>query len=334
MNALLDRLVTAIHHDLGHAPETITPGTICRFPTSPRRTDDAGWCYWFEDGKGAVFGDYRTGQTGQWSAIDRRLMTPGEQAAWAAQIAKAKAERDKTQRARWSVNHDRNRDMWRAAHELVPGDVATQYLKRRGLTGVWPLAACLRYTPSLSYFHGGEKLGSFPAMLAQFRGTDGRCLAIHRTYLNRDGRKADHLPSPKKLTGASGVLAGGCIPLGQPRDGALGVAEGIETALCAGAGSGLPVVATYSAGCLAAYQWPQGLKRLVIFADNDASGTGQKAADKLQARARAAGLSVLVMMPSTPGTDWADVYTRRDLATVDAVADSLELARFGEGGQA
>jgi putative DNA primase/helicase len=108
------------------------------------------------------------------------------------------------------------------------------------------------------------------------------------------------------------------------------VAEGIETALCAGAASALPVVATYSAGCMGGYQWPQVVRRLVIFADNDASGTGQAAARKLEARAHAAGLAVSVLIPQTPGEDWADVYARRDLATVEAVADSLERARYAD----
>lgn len=320
---------------IGHAPEQIEPGTITRFSTSQRRRDDAGWVYLFDDGQGASFGDYRTGAAGHWSAHERRLMTPGEQAAFAAQVAKAKAERDKAQAQRWARNLPRIKALWQQGQRLVMGDPVTLYIKRRGLGGMWPLPACLRYHPALSYWEDGEVIGTYPAMLAKFRGADGRCVAIHQTYLTRDGRKAD-VPSPKKMSPTSGPLIGGCIPLAQPIDGTIGVAEGIETALCAGAGSGLPVVATYSANALAAYQWPKGLRRLVIFADNDVSGTGQAAAAKLERRARAAGLSVSVLLPQTPGEDWADVYARRDAAAVEAVADSLERARFEglEGGAA
>lgn len=314
---------------IGYAPEHIEPGTITRFPTSQRHRDDAGWCYWFDDGLGASFGDYRTGAAGHWSAHDRRLMTPGQQAAFSAQIAKAKAERDKAQAERWARNLPRIKGTWEQGHKLVMGDPVTLYLKRRGLGGRWPLPACLRYHTALPYWHDGEVIGTFPAMLAKFRGADGRCVAIHQTYLTRDGRKAD-VPSPKKISPAAGLLMGGCIPLADPFERVIGVAEGVETALCAGAASGPPVVATYSAGCMGGYQWPQAVGRLVIFADNDESGTGQAAASKLERRARAAGLAVSVLMPQTPGEDWADVYTRRDLATVDAVADSLEHARFDD----
>lgn len=329
--ALHDAIVAVI----GHAPEYIEAGTITRFPTSGRRRDDAGWVFLFDDGQGASFGDYRTGAAGHWTAHDRRLMTPGEQAAFAAQVAKAKAERDKAQAQRWARNMPRIKALWQQGQRLVMGDPVTLYLKRRGLDGMWPLPACLRYHQALPYWEDGEVIGTYPAMLAKFRGADGRCVAIHQTYLTRDGRKAD-VPSPKKMSPAAGLLMGGCIPLADPYERVLGVAEGIETALCACAASGLPVVATYSAGCMGGFQWPQGVGRLVIFADNDASGTGQSAAFKLEARARAAGLAVSVLVPQNSGEDWADVYARRDLATVDAVADSLERARFEdqEGGAA
>lgn len=68
----------------------------------------------------------------------------------------------------------------------------------------------------------------------------------------------------------------------------------------------MPTVAAYSAGNLAAWQWPPGAQRLVIFADNDAAGAD--AADKLRQRARAAGLAVNVVAPTEQGQDWADVW--------------------------
>lgn len=76
-------------------------------------------------------------------------------------------------------------------------------------------------------------------------------MAIHQTYLTADGYKAD-VPSVKKMSPTAGSLAGGCIPLADANKGVIGVAEGIETALAAGLGSALPVVAAYSATCLAA----------------------------------------------------------------------------------
>ena len=127
---------------------------------------------------------------------------------------------------------------------------------------------------------------------------------IHRTYLG-EGCKAD-LPTPKKLTAASGPLVGACIPLAAPRGGVLGIAEGIETAAAASLGSGLPVVAAYCANALAGFALPRGIERLVIFADHDPAG--QQAAATLAQRATRAGLTSKTLTPSKPGSDWADVW--------------------------
>jgi hypothetical protein len=61
---------------------------------------------------------------------------------------------------------------------------------------------------------------------------------------------------------------------------------------------------------LAGWAWPTDLRRLVIFADADPAGAD--GADKLRQRARTAGLSVEVMTPTTPGTDWCDVWANRE----------------------
>ena len=41
------------------------------------------------------------------------------------------------------------------------GDPVTLYLKRRGIGGMWPLPACLRYHQALPYWDDGEVLGTF-----------------------------------------------------------------------------------------------------------------------------------------------------------------------------
>ena len=101
---------------------------------------------------------------------------------------------------------------------------------------------------------------------------------------------------------------------GDDARGCIGIAAGIETALGARCAAGVPTVAAYSAGALAGWQWPPNLRRLVVFADADPAGA--VAADKLRQRARAAGLTVNVMTPTTPGADWCDVWAARKEATV------------------
>jgi hypothetical protein len=233
---------TAILATLGHAPETIEPGRFQRFGTSDRRGDSAGWCKLFDDLRGGVFGCYRQGINETWSAADRRTMTTDQRATLARQVLTAKREREAEQRRQWTDNAQRIAQVRAQCQPLTPGDPVTLYLKRRGLGGVWPLPAALRLHRALPCWHEGEKLGTFPAMVAPLASPDGVTVALHRTYLTADGRKAE-VPTVKKLTGAAGPLAGACIPLHQSAKGCIGIAEGIETALAAWCASAVPTVA-------------------------------------------------------------------------------------------
>ena len=315
MHDPLQSFRTAILATLGHAPELIEPGRFQRFATSDRRGDSAGWCKLFDDLRGGVFGCYRQGITEAWSAQDRATMTREQRAEQARQVMAATAEREAAQREQWAGNAQRIAALWAQCVPLVPGDPVTLYLKRRGFGGVWPLPAVLRLHRALPYWHEADKLGTFPAMVAPIVAPDGRMLALHRTYLHTDGRKAD-VPRVKKVTGAAGPLAGACIPLHKPARACIGIAEGIETALAAWCASAVPTVASYCAGNLAAWRWPSGVQRVVIFADNDKAG--RDAADALRARAIRAGLQASMMTPTDAGADWLDVWAARDAVLIEA----------------
>jgi phage/plasmid primase-like uncharacterized protein len=297
----------AVRAALGHAPDAVEPGgRLARFSTNARPGDRAGWARLFDDGQAGVYGDFRSGASGAWTARPGRALTAAERAEAAQQVAAARAEREAAQRQAWAQNGTRIEALWSRCVPLVPGDPLTLWLKRRGLAGVWPLPACLRYGPALRYWEGDRETGRYPAMVAQVTAPDGRVIALHRTYLTRDGRKAD-VPQPRKLTPAAGPLAGAAIPLGRPdAQGRLGVAEGIETALSAWVGSGIPTVAAVSANGLATFQWPAAaVRELLVFADHDEAGL--KAAHRLRDRARAAGLHARVLAPSASNSDWNDV---------------------------
>jgi len=303
----------AVLHALGHAPDVIEPGRFHRFATSDRRADDAGWCRLFDDLRGGVYGCYRQGISETWSAADRATLTPEQRVALARQVTAATRRREAQQHQQWATNAQRIAKVWAETVPLVPGDPVTLYLKQRGMAGVWPLPGLLRLHRALPYWHGAEKLGTFPAMVAPIIAVDGRMVALHRTYLTADGRKAG-VPSPKKLTGVAGSLAGACIPLHKPLRGCIGVAEGIETALAAWCASAVPTVATYCAGNLSSWRWPVGLQRLVIFADHDRAG--QDAAQALLLRAVRAGLQSSVLTPTEAGADWSDVWAARGAVEV------------------
>lgn len=148
-------------------------------------------------------------------------------------------------------------------------------------------------------------LGSFPAMLAAVQSSAGDLIALHQTYLNPTGSKAA-VPSPKKWTATSGEAKGAAVRL-FPAGPVLAVAEGIETALAVRVANGLPVWAGLSAFGVANMWLPELVQEVLIFADNDANGTGQQAAEALAARCLADGRTVRVLLPSEAGRDWLDV---------------------------
>jgi phage/plasmid primase-like uncharacterized protein len=304
--------------ELGRAPDNIEPGRLLRFATNGKASDDAGWCKLFDDLRGGVYGCNRqfAGQTFTWSAVARERLTRDERAAMARQIEKAKRERQAEQQAQWQTNGRWLAQLWGQCLPVMPGDPVARYLANRLKCDPLPLPDCIRLHRDLAYREDGKVAGTWPAMVARLVAPDGRMVALHRTWLTVEGQKAPTPGKVKKLTPTAGPLDGACIRLGQASPAGLGIAEGIETALAARLASGLPTVAAYSAGALAAWQWPRELRRLVIFADADKAG--EDAAEALRQRAQSAGLSVEVMPPSTPGSDWCDVWAARDPLEVPA----------------
>lgn len=171
----------------------------------------------------------------------------------------------------------------------------------------------LRVNTRCTYFNAdGKKEGSFPALFAPVFDEHGQLWSWHRTYL-KDGRKAP-VGEAKKLM-SPGFRAEGSlhIELGsEPEHGILGIAEGIETALSAHLACGLPVWSAVNAGFLSRFTPPAGVKAVVIFADKDASQTGQNAARELAERLNSSGIVAKIALPKEDlenrhGVDWNDV---------------------------
>ena len=312
-----DRFREAILATLGHAPTVVVPGRLHRFATRERRGDSAGWCKLFDDLRGGVFGCHRQEVKQTWSADDRHALTRADRSSLARQVAATARERERQQRDAWAINDKRIAALRAQSVPVTSGDPVYRYLCRRLAIDAFTAPPCLRVHPALDCWHDGAKLGTFPAMVATVLAPDGRTVALHRTYLTRDGRKAD-VPVAKKLTGAAGSLAGACIRLHTPMRDVIGVAEGIETALAASLASGVPTVAAYCANALAGYRWPTGVRRLVIFSDNDKAG--REASNALQSRAVRAGLQTCVLTPSAAGADWLDVWAARGAVALECAA--------------
>lgn len=187
--------------------------------------------------------------------------------------------------------------LWR---ESLPigGTLAQKYLiDRCGDLPGHSLEHAVRFHPAVRC--DGQ---AWPAMIALM--TDpatGEHRGVHRTFLTADGRKA---APGKRMLGGKGV-----IRLWPDDDvtGGLFLAEGIETALAAAALFDFaPIWATGDAGGMASFPLLNGIGELTALADQDASGTGEKAAHAVTDRWAAAGRHAGIIIPKNLG-DMADL---------------------------
>jgi putative DNA primase/helicase len=216
-------------------------------------------------------------------------------------IGSAPADIPKRERSDRDKRDAMNRQ-WASSKPIEANDPAGRYLLRRAGYNV-------RYQSDCPSFH--------PAMIAMVTGPDGSPSILHRTYLTADGRKAPAI-EPRRLM--PGTFAKGAAIHLAPAGDALGIAEGIETALSASVLFGVPCWAAVSAAMLAAWQPPSEAKRIIIFGDNDASYAGQAAAYALATRLRSDERVVEVQIPAVVGADWNDVH-QLQLKLAEAGAD-------------
>jgi phage/plasmid primase-like uncharacterized protein len=189
--------------------------------------------------------------------------------------------------------------LWREALP-IKGTIAETYLAARGLAG--ETSAALRYHPSLPHPY---ETASLPALVALIVSTGtGEPVAIHRTYLRRDGSDKAAVDPAKA---SKGPIRGGAIMLHEPLAGApLVIGEGIETSLSAGLLIGAPAWAGIAAGNLARITPPAEAREIILAADADPVGQREAwaAADAWQAQGR----RVRVATPDTIGQDFNDLW--------------------------
>jgi putative DNA primase/helicase len=197
------------------------------------------------------------------------------------------------------------RRIWGEARPITVGDPMHLYLHQRGID--LPLAdlpPVLRYHSHLVYRHEDGQRTYHPAMVARVDGPHGQAVALHRTYLTLEGRKANVL-SPKKLMSPAipGATRGGAIRL-YPAGETLTVTEGVETALAVRLATSLPVWAAICASGMARLIVPPEVHLVVICADHDSAGLD--AAQMLARRLLGEQRRVKIVYPDAPGSDWAD----------------------------
>jgi hypothetical protein len=193
--------------------------------------------------------------------------------------------------------------IWRES--VAAPEIVARYLDGRGIV-LDAIPASLRYHPSCPRPDGTRMAAMIAAVEHVERGITG----VHRTFYTPDLRRQDRA--------SLGPIAGGAVRFGIPRASEwLAIAEGIETTLAVATACAMPAWAALSAGGIRSLILPPEVTHIIICADHDASGTGERAAHDAATRWLAEGRRVRIAMPPVPGTDMADVLAGRVHATVE-----------------
>jgi hypothetical protein len=194
--------------------------------------------------------------------------------------------------------------LWKATVPAT-GTLVETYLKARNL--VIPIPDALRFHTAVK--HPAGQL--WPAMLALVtRSIDGTPMAVHRTFLARDGcSKAPVKPARMVL----GPCRGGAVRL-TPVGPRLMVAEGIETALSAVQATAEPAWAALSTSGLRTLELPSTVVEVTVLADGDEPG--EAAAQDCARRWTREGRRVRIARPPC-GLDFNDVLLGRAFRQVD-----------------
>lgn len=250
------------------------------------------WCANCRDG-GAILDALR--RRGIWSGSGAESCSPDPTA------IERMAERDRQRQeraARMSAIAARD---WQAAMPIT-GTAGERYLREvRGIRGALPQT--IRFCPAALHSESGLCL---PAIVCGAACWPSRnVVSIHRTFLRADGSgKAPVTPDRKTL----GRVAGASIRLA-PAAPTMAVGEGLETCLSVADATGLATWAAMFADNIPALALPDLplASDLVIAADHDENGAGQKAAEAAAERWTRQGRRVRIALPPRAGMDFNDM---------------------------
>jgi hypothetical protein len=168
------------------------------------------------------------------------------------------------------------------------------YLASRGITMLLPPS--LRWAPACRHPSGIN----LPAMVARVEHVERGFVGCHRTYLTADYRRRDRA--------SLGPIGGGAVRLAtmRPNDW-LVIGEGIETVMSVMQCEALPGWAALSAGGINRLLLPPDARMVLIVADHDANGTGERAAHYAARRWLREGRRVRIALPPYVGEDANDL---------------------------
>ena len=271
--------------------QVIMDGKIHRFKSGTKGSgnkggDKPGWYLIFGDGVPAGrFGCWRMGFESPWRADVGRKLTATEEMQHARRIAEAKAIRDAELERQHEVASATVESIWASAQAASPEH---PYLQRKGI-GV----------------HGARVTGD-GRLVVPLYGQDGHLSSLQ--YIAHDGGKLYH---PGGQTGGKFWMLG---TMDEP--GTLFVAEGFATAATIHETTNRPVIVAYSASNLVPVtgtlrEMYGATQDIVIVADHDASGVGQRYAEQASAK-----FGARMVMPPLEGDANDYAQAGHDLASL------------------
>jgi putative DNA primase/helicase len=271
--------------------QVIMDGKLHRFKSGTKGSgnkggDKPGWYLIFGDGVPAGrFGCWRMGFESPWRADVGRKLTATEEMQHARRIAEAKAIRDAELERQHEVASATVETIWASAQAASPEH---PYLQRKGI-GV----------------HGARVTGD-GRLVVPLYGQDGHLSSLQ--YIAHDGGKLYH---PGGQTGGKFWMLG---TMDEP--GTLFVAEGFATAATIHETTNRPVIVAYSASNLVPVtgtlrEMYGATQDIVIVADHDASGVGQRYAEQASAK-----FGARMVMPPLEGDANDYAQAGHDLASL------------------
>lgn len=229
------------------------------------------------------------------TAAEAPAMTAAERARLKADLAKARAERERLQLARCTA-------LASAGVRPEPGSAVRTYLDARGIP---PATAALAINAGALLEHHDER--GRVSMLTLAHNRAGALRGVQLTKLKADG-SAKRGTEMDRLT--FGPYRGSAARLTKFAGDTLAVAEGTETALAFTAIRRLPCWATFGTRNLELFDPPAGVRTLIIAADGDRGGKpgefkGLDAADALYERHKRRLRVIIAAAPTD--MDWLDV---------------------------
>ena len=286
--------------------EIILDGQLRRFRPDPKKHDRSGWYVGHADGICTmIWGDWRQGIEQTIKATINRPYTVADEMAHVARVAAAKAARDLERKKQNEAAASTVEIIWSEGACASPEH---PYLKRKGIQP-----------------HGAKITGDGRLMVPLFD-SDGALASLQ--YIDAEGGKLYHPGG--SVSGKFCIIGTLDVP------GVLYVAEGFATAATIHEVSGRPVIVAYSASNLVPVtgtlrEIHGQAQDIVIVADNDASGVGQKYAEQACAK-----YGARMVMPSIQGDANDYAQAGHDLAgLLNPQADKTMLDKlkvvFGDG---